>query len=74
MDFLAQIFEECSAMHLFHLILIMHVLSGTLILMKKKQKQKTKTKAKNKIQVLQNKSIRLNKMHHIFEEDFRLIT
>ena len=55
-------------MHLFIHILITHIQPGTLILLKKKKK---------KIQVLQNKCIRfclrLDKVHHISEENFRSV-
>ena len=62
-----QNFKECSVMRSFSNILIMHVHPGTLILLKNK-KENT---------IYANKFIRfclrLDKMYHIYEEDFRLI-
>ena len=61
-------FAECSAMFLFSHTLIMRLQPGTLISMKNRKK---------KIQIMQNKFIRfclkLDKMHHISEEEFKLI-
>ena len=53
-------------MLLFSDILVTDVQPGTLILPKEQKKKK-------KIQIRQNKSIRLDKMHHISEENFRSI-
>ena len=59
-------FAECSAMLFFSHIFIMRVQPG-----------KSQWKNKNEIQIMQNKCIRfylkLDKMHHISEKEFRLI-
>ena len=66
--YLTKSYPECSAMLLFSCILIMCAQPGTRISTKKQ---------KNKIQVIQNKYIRfclkLDKIHHISENEFRLI-
>ena len=58
-------FEECYTMHSYNHIFIMHVPRGTLTLMQ----------SLKKLPVMQNKCIRfylkLDKMHHISEEDFK---
>ena len=65
-NFYAQNVKECSTTCLFCHILITHVQTGTITLLKKMKK---------KIQIMQTRSIRfcleMDKMHRIYEEDFR---